>query len=200
MHSISTRTYICNTFRLWYEVGRRAEIHSRVSGLGIKAPYKSLVLARGQFSSCAILPLRSSPITSCVAALMSRRDGVIILPHYSLSRSQYPSRHAGDGATSTSVLLLFSCRATQMSPSGLLISMREVLRKKNGREKAFQRSREFLWAWRCETTISFVTFMAAPSLTHHADSHTPRRHPAWDDSLLQLPRCPAATFPLLLYF
>lgn len=124
---------------------------------------------------------------------------MLILPDYVLNHLYYSSQHAGDSLTSTSVLLLFSCCASQMSPSGLFISMREVLRKTNGREKALQRSREFLWAWRCETTISFVTFMAALSLTHHADSHTLRRHLAWDDSLLQLPRCPAAMFPLLLF-
>lgn len=56
---------------------------------------------------------------------------------------------------------------------------------------------ELFAVWRCETTISFVTFIAALSLTHYTDSHTLRRL-ARDDSFFQLPRCPAAMFPLLL--
>lgn len=73
-----------------------------------------------------------------------------------------------------------------MPSPGLLISMREVLRKKNESEKAFQGSQEFLWAWRCETTIIFVTFIATLGLTHHTDSHTRRRF-AWDDSFPNYP-------------
>lgn len=43
-----------------------------------------------------------------------------------------------------------------------------------GKKKLFL-SRELFGAWRCETTISFVTFIAALSLTHYTDSHTLRR-------------------------
>lgn len=58
---------------------------------------------------------------------------------------------------------LFSSCATPACPSGLLISGRNFSEKKNG--GGSQRPRDFLGAWRCETTISFATFITAPNLT-----------------------------------
>lgn len=65
-------------------------------------------------------------------------------------------------------------------------------------KKAFQRSQELLWVWRCETTISFVTFIAALSLTYHTDSRMLCHRLASNGSFFQLPRCPAAMFQVEL--
>lgn len=70
--------------------------------------------------------------------------------------------------TLTSVLLLCHPNVS-LGPFNI---NEKSLEREEWRRAALRRSRELLWAWNRETTISFVTFITARSLTHHSESCT----------------------------
>lgn len=163
-------------------------IHSWVPGLGINVSYSCLLHRLSEnylyvlhcfANSCQF---SDQVLYHCSHESLWKHANSSWLNSLILYQSAFRSQYDVNNPSSDFLLLCLP----NVSPRPLNINDKSS----EGEKKAFQRYSiwSFFEAWRCKTTISFVTFIAALSLRCYTDSNTPETTASSNYPVVQQPR------------